>query len=487
MVVIPVVFLGDAGRCAVVDAALPGSGLPPRAAVPSGSPPPVAAVPPVVGAAPAVPVPGAAGRVAPAFGLWGVDHHRTPVAVRERLAVARERAAALGAALTAIPGCSEAVVLSTCNRLEVCLAGDVERAAVAAAVAAFQGLDAAAVARESYFHAGPAAVRHLFRVVAGMESLVVGEDQIVRQVKDAYEDARAAGLAAAGLNPLFQRALAVGKEVRSTTAIGKHKLSVASVAVDLARHIHGDLSAARLLVLGAGEIAELAVRYLVGHGVRQLGIVNRSRERAEALAKGIGGDDPAAPAVQVRFFEWGELSGALAAHDIVVASTAASHAVVSAADVRAARRRARAPLLFIDLAVPRDIDPDVAGLADVYLYNIDHLEQVVAANHRLRGDELAAAAAVVEAQVTAFLDEARPGRNALLAAVAGRFQDLVAAEDARLAARLAHLSLGNDERAELRYALDRLANKMQHQAMAFLRAHPDDPRAAELVRELLGL
>ena len=417
--------------------------------------------------------------------VWGVDHHRTPVAVRERLAVPRERAAALGAALTAIPGCAEAVVLSTCNRLEVCLAGVVDPVAVGATVAAFQGLDNPAVARESYYHQGEAAVRHLFRVVAGMESLVLGEDQIVRQVKDAYEDARAAGLAATGLNPLFQRALAVGKDVRSNTAIGKHKLSTASVAVDLARQIHGDLGKARLLVLGAGEIAELAAHYLVTNGVRHLGIVNRNRARAEALAQAVGDIDGAT--AQVQFFDWGELGTALATHDIVVASTASTHAVVSAADVRAARRRARTPLLFIDLAVPRDIDPDVAGLADVYLYNIDHLEQVVAANHRLRADEIAAAAAVVEAQVTAFLGEARPGRNALLAAVAGRFQDLVAAEDARLAARLEHVALTADDRAELRYALDRLANKMQHQAMAFLRAHPDDARAAELVRELLGL
>src|SRR4051812_9391967 len=296
----------------------------------------------------------------PSVGVWGIDHHRTPVAVRERLAPSAEASAKLARALAALPGVSEAVGLSGCTRLECYVGGAVDETRVGAAVAEFHAVDPALAAGHRYWRAGEACVRHLFRVVSGLESLVVGEDQIVRQVKDAYDGACNAGTAGAALPPLFQRALAVGKEVRTDTAIGRHKLSVASVAVDLARHVHGDLSTARLLVLGAGEIAELTVRYLLEHGVRHIGIVNRANERALALAE----------LAQARIWPWAELAEALATHDIVVASTAAPHAVVTEHDVRAALKRGRRPLTFLDLAVPRDVEPSVAHLSDVYLYNI---------------------------------------------------------------------------------------------------------------------
>ncbi len=414
---------------------------------------------------------GASGAGGWQIAAWGVDHHRTPVEIRERLAVDADAAVGLARALVSVPGVGESVVLSTCNRLECYVGGSVERARVAAAVADFQGLDPALVEAHSYWHAGPSCVRHLFRVVGGLESLVLGEDQIVRQVKDAYERSRAQRLAGSALNPLFQRALSVGKEVRSDTDIGKHKLSVASVAVDLARHVHGDLGAARLLVLGAGEVAELAVRYLLEHGVRHLGIVNRNQERALAIAE------------SAHVFPWSELAEALATHDIVVSSTAAPHHVVSEADVRAALKRRRRPLLFIDLAVPRDIDPKVAQIADVYLYNIDHLESVVASNRQLRVEEFAAAEAVVESSVAGYLAEERPDQDALFAHVSRYFADIVAAEEARLAAKLGVVA----QRGDLRYGLERVANKLQHQVLAYLREHPGDAVAEGAVRRMLGL
>ncbi|MBA3709886.1 MAG: glutamyl-tRNA reductase, partial [Planctomycetes bacterium] len=343
------------------------------------------------------------------------------------------------------------------------------------AIAEFQGVEPSVVERHCYWHAGQAGVRHLFRVVAGLESLVLGEDQIVRQAKEAYDWALAQRFAGPLLNPLFQRAFSVGKDVRTDTALGKHKLSIASVAVDLARHIHGDLSDARLLVLGAGEMAELAVTYLMEHGVRHIGIVNRNQDRALAIAERSG----------AQVHPWAELSAALVSHDIVVSSTAAPHHVVSESDVRAAMhrgsRRGRS-LLFIDLAVPRDIDPRVAHLPDVYLYNIDHLESVVAQNRKLRTEEVAAAEAVVDAHVRDYSASHRPGQSVLLARVSSFFQDIVAAEEVRLAAKL-----GVTDRAELRYGLERVANKLQHQILAYLRENAGNPQAEETVKGLLGM
>ena len=410
-----------------------------------------------------------------ALSAWGIDHHRTPVAIRERLAVRGRDAEELARLCAALPGVSEVLVLSPCNRLECYLAGAVAEEGVSRAIAQAREIDAALLATHRYWHRGEAAVRHLFRVVSGLESLVLGEDQIVHQVKEAYESARTTALVGAVLHPLFQRALGVGKEVRSETTIGRHKLSIASVAVDLARHVHGDLTTAKLLVIGAGEIAELTMRYLLEQGVRHVSLINRTHERAIALSQ----DTPA------RVYAWEQLVEALSEHDTVISSTAAAHAVVSEADVRQARKRQRGALLLIDLAVPRDIDPQVAGLADVYLYNIDNLESVVAANRLARSEEVAAATAVVDANVRAYLDAARPAGQQLAREVTAFFRDVIAAEEARLAAKL---GLADDaRRGELRYGLERVANKLQHQLLSYLRAHPGDAEAERSIRTLLCL
>jgi len=411
----------------------------------------------------------------PALITWGIDHHRTPVAIRERLAVRGLEAEDLARLCAGLPGVSEVLVLSTCNRLECYLAGEVAEEAVSRAIAEARAIEPALLATHRYWHRGEAAVRHLFRVVCGLESLVLGEDQIVHQIKEAYEAARNGALVGPVLHPLFQRALGVGKEVRSETAIGRHKLSTASVAVDLARHVHGDLAAAKLLVIGAGEIAQLTMRYLLEQGVRHVSVINRTQERAIALSK----DTPA------RVYAWEQLVEALSDHDTVISSTAAAHAVVSEAEVRLARRRQRGALLLIDLAVPRDIDPQVAGLADVYLYNIDNLESVVAANRLARSDEVAAATAVVDANVRAYLEATRPAGQQLAREVTTYFRDVVAAEEARLAAKLA---LTDDaRRADLRYGLERVANKLQHQLLSYLRAHAHDAEAERSIRALLNL
>jgi glutamyl-tRNA reductase len=411
----------------------------------------------------------------PELACLGVDHHRTPVALRERLAVPAARLPEVVTALRALPGVDEAVVVSTCNRLEVYLAGDPTEDDALRALAAYGGLCGEELGGHARWHRGEAAVRHLFRVAGGLESLVLGEDQIVAQVRSAYDAAQALGATGSLLNPLFQRALMVAREVRATTAIGKLKMSVASVAVDLARQVHGDLRKARLLILGAGEMAELAVRYLRDNGVGEIGILNRSSERAMALAD----------LAQATVWPWSELVPALAAHDIVVSSTAAPHLVVMADDVRAAlARRHGAPLVLIDLAVPRDIDPQVAEVEDAYRFDLDDLDAVVANNRRLRADEIRPAETLINAQVTAFLADARPGRGATMAEVAAWFDHQVETEHARLSGRLGLADATKN--GELRYGLERLANKLQHRLMAWARERGDAESEATL-RELLGL
>jgi glutamyl-tRNA reductase len=408
----------------------------------------------------------------PPVTAWGVDHHRSPVELRERLAAAAADPLALAAELRQLPGVGECTVVSTCNRLEVYLGGVVERGRLEAAMAARAGVDVVELGRHAYAQTGGACALHLFRVTSGLESMVLGEAEIVGQVRRSYDAARAAGSCGPLLHALFQRAIACGKDVRTRTGLGDHKLSIASVAVDLARQVHGDLASARLLVVGAGETAELASRYLGAAGVRTISVVNRSPERASQLAAAIGGTA----------LGWELLGEALARHDVVVSSTAAPHPVISAAMVRSALKTRRAPLTLIDLAVPRDVEAAVADLDDAFLFNVDHLERVVAQNLGSRQGEVAAAEALVAEAVEEWRRATAPAHAELMAQVARYFRDVVAAEEARLAAKLP-----GADRGELRYGLERVGNKLLHPMLAWLKQHADDPKAQAMISELLGL
>ncbi len=401
----------------------------------------------------------------------GVDHHRTPLADRERLAVAGDALVTLEDALATLPGCTGAVVLSTCNRLECWLAGAPRSEAVVDCLARSRGLEAGRVAGWTASRSGGAALRHLFRVAGGLESLVVGEAQIQGQVRDAYDRARQRVELPGILHQAFQRALACGKRVRSETALGRLRESTASVAADLARQVVGDLARARVLVVGAGSIADEVLAVLAAAGVTAPTVVNRSRERAAAVATARG-------AVVA---DWNELPALLARHDIVVCSTASPEPVITAAMVRPALRGRRRGLVLIDLAVPRDVDPAVAGLDDAYLYNIDHLESVVVANRRLKVEEVDQAVALVDAAVDEAARCLRPDAGALPAAVAAWHDRVVAEEWERIRVRIPA-----DLHEEVRYALSRVAARGQHRVQGFLRRDGDPGRAAA-VRELFGL
>ncbi len=407
----------------------------------------------------------------------GIDHHRTPVEMRERLAVDPAALAGLLARLRACGGVGEAVVVSTCNRVEAWVAGRADAELVpllAEALCHERGITSDSLLATAYQRSGTAAVRHLFRVAASLESLVLGEDQILRQVKDAYAAANGSGSTARWLNPLFQRAIATGREVRAETGIGAHKLSIASVAVDLAKHVHGDLRTASLLVVGAGEMGELVTTYLAEAGVARISVVNRNRARAEAMAAAQGG--------VATVHDWSALAERLADHDLVVTSTAAPHPIITVEMVRQAMRRRRSPLVLIDVAVPRDVAPEVGQLDDVFLSNVDHLQAMVAGNRERRQAEVAAAERLVEAAVTAFAGEFRPGHGGLMARIATWSDDVVEREHRRVASKLPeHL------RPEVRQALDRVAGKLQHRILVWLRSRPNDPEAERTVQELLGL
>lgn len=324
----------------------------------------------------------------------GASHHKAPLALREKLALPPPRAADLHARLAAarLP---ELVLLNTCNRVEFYgVAGSAEDvAALEHAFCTVTGLAAVDFALVRAHSHGPEALRHLVSVAAGLESQLLGENEIFGQVKDAYAAAQAAGRVGPVLNRVFQKAFQAAKHIRTHTAISEGQVSIANVAVELALSIFGDLRTTRVLLLGAGDIGEKTAKAFQSRGAAALTVANRTAERALALARTL--DATALP------FE--HFPHHLANYDIVVGSTAAPDAVVRAEHVVGALAKRRAqPLLFLDLALPRDIEPEVARLESVYLYNLDDLAKIAAQNLAAREAEVGRARALITEKVDAL-------------------------------------------------------------------------------------
>ena len=295
----------------------------------------------------------------------GLNHRSAPVEVRERFAVPPVRLGEKALELAQADGIEEGVVLSTCNRTEFYLAGP----SGDAMISALQQVVDTGGSDHWYQMRRLDAAKHLCRVAGGLDSMVLGETEIFGQVKDAYRRAHAAGATSGTLNRLFQRAFGVGKKIRTETSIQEGATSVAGTAVELAEKIFGKLKGCRVIVIGAGEMSRQTAKALVSRGASTVFVTNRSFERAESLADEMGGR-------AVRYDDW---QATLAGVDVVISSTAAPHAVVKPFHVEAVRRvRKFRPLFLIDIAVPRDIDPDVADIEEVYLYDIDTLEQLAA-------------------------------------------------------------------------------------------------------------
>ncbi len=320
------------------------------------------------------------------FFAAGISYRTAPVEIREKLSVHASQLRCQGCRLRVAGDLSEVVVVSTCNRVEIYGVGGLT---AYGAHRLFDILCGGAVDASEYlyFKEGEEAVEHLFAVAGGLDSMVVGETEITGQVKQAYIAAHDAGLTGKITNRLFQSALQVAKQIRTQTAIGRGATSVGSVAVELAERIfEHDLSQKSVMIIGAGKMGEACLKHLSKKGARSVIVANRSYERAVSLALEFGG----------RAVPFAERLGAMAEADIVVSSTGATETILSRTDVRnvMAARRGR-PLFLVDIAVPRDIDADVQELADVYLYNVDHLEEIVRENVKMRERELEACRLII--------------------------------------------------------------------------------------------
>ena len=414
----------------------------------------------------------------------GLSHKTAPLEVRERLAVPRDGLPDLLARLLEAPGVAEAVVLSTCNRVEVYVAGraghelDRVSASVAHVLAGLGGDGAAAFLGQNH---GRPALEHLFRVAASLDSLVVGEPQILGQLKDAIEIAQGCKTVGRTLSAVMRSAVIVGKRVRTETAIGAGQVSISSVAVDTAREIFGDLRGQSVLLVGAGEMAESAAKLLVRDGA-ELSVVNRSPERARALAADVGGTPRA----------WSELGARLGESAVVISSTASTDHVITQPMVKAARKARRGrPLFLIDIAVPRDVDPSAGDLDGVFLYTIDDLSAIVARSLGDRVAEAAQAEQIVQEEAARF--ERKVAEDSVSPTIVGlraRTREVLGAELERsLAGKLRHL--GAAEREALQAMLDAAANKLLHAPTTRLKKLAAcDPRASdyvEAVRDLFDL
>jgi len=401
--------------------------------------------------------------------LVGVSHHRAPVELRERVALDPDGAAALAARLAERSG--EAIVLSTCNRTEIYVAGDAIEEVEGAA-----GLDDPALVGVRYRLGGEAAALHLFRVAAGLDSLVPGEGEILGQVRGAFEAGKPGPLP----RPLFRQALHIGGRVRSETAIGENPASVSGAAAALAQQVFGELEGRRVLLVGAGRTSELAARNLRTRGAEIVAVANRTASRGAELAERLG----------ARAVALGELGAALVDADVVVASTSAPSFVVTRETVAGSlRARKGRPLLFVDLAVPRDVDPAVNDLDGCFVYDVDDLEVVVAEGLAGRRGEAVHAERIVEAEAAVFREwHAALDVVPAIASLRAHAEEIRAAELAKAEGRLGRLS--DSDRKLVESMTTQIVNKLLHLPTVRMKeaaAAADGVVYADVVRHLFGL
>jgi glutamyl-tRNA reductase len=412
----------------------------------------------------------------------GMSHRSAPVELREAVDFARAGLEPALASLASRRIAHEAVVLSTCNRAEIYAAVEEDSAADALCrfIADYHQIPYERLGPHLYVHRAGEAARHLFRVAAGLDSMVVGEPQILGQVKEAY--ARAAELKYTGAftNRLFSAAFAVGKRVRSETGLGEGAVSVSYAAISLAKKIFGDLKGLDVLILGAGEMAKLTGVHLRSHHIGRLSLASRTLATAEALAARLGG----------RAIGWASLNEALIAADIVVAATGANEPVLTRARIEEVMRpRRHRPLFLIDIAVPRDVDPDVARLDQVFLYNIDDLQTIVRENLARRGGEIDRAEAIARDEVQRFTAWMQ-SREIIPTVIAlrQRFETIRQTELQRLAPKLA--TLPPEARARVDEVTRLIVEKLLLAPTEQLKAVSDDERAAayaDALHRLFGL
>ena len=403
--------------------------------------------------------------------LLGASHHSAPVDLRERIDFSRRGVTESLAELAEIPEVSEAIVLSTCNRSEIYVASEIPerlREALPAFMSSFHDVPESELTSHLYSRADAAVARHLFRVTAGLDSLVVGEPQILGQVKDAYTVASERGYTGALLNRLFHWSFGAGKRVRSETGLGEGAVSVSYAAISLARKIFGDLRGRRALLVGAGEMAELTATHLRSHQVHRIRVANRTAAHATALAAKVDGE--AVP--------WEDITAELTSTDIVVTATGSATPIVTRVDIEAAMRPRRdRPLFIFDIGLPRDVEPSCAEIEQVFLYNIDDLRSIVRENLARRQSQVDRAELMVTEEVDRFMKWLR-SRAAIPTVVAlrRRFEGVRQSELARLEPKLA--SLPPQSRARVEEITRLLIEKLLSMPTEQLKATADEEAVA---------
>jgi glutamyl-tRNA reductase len=380
----------------------------------------------------------------------GLNHHTAPLAVRERVVFHVER---LREALAQIKRglASEAAILSTCNRTELYLAAECPPAEAAGWMAQYHQLEREELQRYLYTLPREQAVRHAFRVASGLDSMVLGEPQILGQMKEAARAAESAGTLGTVLHKLFQRSFAVAKEVRSTTSVGAASVSMAAAAVKLAARIFPSLKDQKVLFIGAGEMIDLCATHFAAQAPARIAVANRTLERAEHLAHRFNGD-----ALELR-----SLPERLQEFDVVVSCTASSLPILGKGLVeRALRARRRRPIFMVDLAVPRDIEPEAGELDDVFLYTVDDLAHIVAENRNARRSAVEQAEAIIETQVGQFMHWMQVRENVPLIRALREHGEQARRHEVERALRL--LARGDDAASVLEALSQGLTNKLLH-------------------------
>jgi glutamyl-tRNA reductase len=391
--------------------------------------------------------------------IIGVNYKTAPIALRERIAISREDLPETTRALAAVEGVTECMIVSTCNRVELLASVESPETDLAGFLYQQFGLERELLEPHIYRQSDRDAVRHLFRVAASLDSMVVGEPQILGQVKEAFAVARAAGTVAGQLEHLLQSAFAAAKKVRTETQIGSTSVSIASVAVDLAKKIFGSLQGRTVFLVGAGKMSELAARHLVQQGAGAILVSNRTQDRAQRMAEQFKG----------RVIPYEQLYEAASDADIVISSTGAPHPIFRREHGHAfMQRRKNRPMFFIDIAVPRDVDPAMGNLEGVFVYDIDDLQAVAAQHLAERSREASDAETLIAGEVERFHQKQRTVNVApAIVALQKQAEEIRQAEMKRVQARLGGLSAEQIAAVE---ALTRgLVNKFLHPPMQALK------------------
>ncbi len=419
------------------------------------------------------------------WSMVGWSHHRAPLDVREKLAFSSVQVVeALQQFCVEFPE-TEAVLLSTCNRVELyCATNKQDRLPttdlMGGFIARYHHCDFSEVGRMTTTSSGADALKHLFMVAASLDSMIVGEAQILSQVKAAYELACEGQTASALMHLAFQRATVVARRVANETEIHRRRISVPSVAVsEIAADFFERFDDKRVLLIGAGEMGTETLRYLVDAGAKSIRIVNRNQEKAQSLATQFG--------AEVK--PWETLDQIVAESDLVVSTTSASEPIMTLERFKTLRaRRSSRAVLILDLAVPRDFEPAIADLPDVYLFSIDDLQQVCDRNIQARQQELPKAEQIVDAEIQKFLSESvHRGSGPTIRKLRERTESTKQEELARLLGRLEPRGLDEQTKKEIAIAFDRLVNKLLHPPLHALRENSDSGHHATLLDALRRL